>query len=93
MGYYGWLWSYGTDFGNRYADVHTMLDGCHSQPRTGCAVFELLRQYGVGYVEIDDRVDSPGVIDSQVDLSWWGSQGFPVVARSGHITVYDVRNP
>jgi hypothetical protein len=24
-------------------------------------------------------------------VSWWSSQGFPVVARSDHITVYDVR--
>ncbi len=93
MGYYGWLWSYGTDFGNRPADVRTMLDGCHSQPRSACPVFGLLRTYNVGYAEIDDRVRAAGVFDSRVDLRWWASQGFPVVARSDHITVYDVRAP
>jgi hypothetical protein len=93
MGYYGWLWSYGTDFGNRVADVRTMLDGCHSEPRSMCAVFPLLMAYHVAYVEIDDRVGDPGIFDPQVDVAWWGEQGFPVVARSDHVTVYDVRTP
>ena len=93
MGYYGWLWSYGTDFGTRFNDVRTMLEGCHNQPRSTCAVFGLLGQYRVQYVEIDDRLTSPGVIDAQVDLRWWAAQGFPVVARSDHVTVYDVRGP
>jgi hypothetical protein len=93
MGYYGWLWSYGTDFGTRFNDVRTMLEGCHNQPRSTCVVFGLLGQYRVQYVEIDDRLTSPGVIDAQVDLRWWAAQGFPVVARSDHVTVYDVRGP
>jgi hypothetical protein len=91
MGYYGWLWSYGTNFGSRPADVRTMLEGCGSAPRSACAVFALLRAYNVSYAEIDDRVQDVGVFDNQVGLSWWASQGFPVVARSDHITVYDVR--
>ena len=91
MGYYGWLWSYGTDFGSRPSDVRTMLDGCHGRPRTTCAVFGLLRQYHVAYAEIDDRVQDAGVFDGGVDLAWWAAQGFPVVARSDHVTVYDVR--
>jgi hypothetical protein len=93
MGYYGWLWSYGTDFGTRYDDVRTMLEGCHTQPRPSCPVFDLLGRYRVQYVEIDDRVTSPGVVDAQVDVNWWAAQGFPVVARSDHVTVYDVRSP
>jgi hypothetical protein len=93
MGYYGWLWSYGTDFGSRPADVRTMLEGCGSNPRSSCAVFALLRTYDVGYAEIDDRVQDVGVLDNQVGLSWWASQGFPVVARSDHVTIYDVRAP
>jgi hypothetical protein len=93
MGYYGWLWSYGTDFGTRFNDVRTMLEGCHGQPSSSCAVFGLLGQYRVQYVEIDDRLTSPGVVDAQVDLKWWAAQGFPVVARSEHVTVYDVRSP
>ena len=91
LGYYGWLWSYGTDFGSRPQDVRTMLEGCHNQPRAGCAVFPLLRTYRVDYVEIDDRIGNAGVFDTQVDTAWWAAQGFAVVARSDHITVYDVR--
>ena len=93
MGYYGWLWSYGTDFGTRYNDVRTMLEGCHSQARSSCAVTSLLRRYNVDFVEIDDRLDSPGVVDAQTDVAWWAAQGFAVVARSDHVTVYDVRTP
>jgi hypothetical protein len=93
MGYYGWLWSYGTDFGTRYNDVRTMLEGCQGQPRSSCAVFGLLGRYHVGYAEIDDRLDAPGVVDNQVGLKWWAAQGFPVVARTDHVTVYDVRSP
>ncbi len=91
MGYYGWLWSYGTDFGGRPQDVRTMLEGCTTQSRADCPVFGLLHRYGVGYAEIDDRTADAGVFDSQVGLAWWSQQGFPVVARSDHVTVYDVR--
>ncbi len=91
MGYYGWLWSYGTDFGTRPQDVHTMLEGCATLSRPSCAVFALLRRYHVAYAEIDDRVGDAGSFDAQVNLAWWSSQGFHVVARSDHVTVYDVR--
>jgi hypothetical protein len=91
MGYYGWLWSYGTAFGSRPQDVRTMLEGCHSQPRTNCPVFGLLRTYNVDYVEIDDRIGDAGVFDTQVGVTWWASQGFAVAARGDHVTVYDVR--
>jgi hypothetical protein len=93
LGYYGWLWSYGTDFGTRVADVRTMLEGCHELPRSACPVFGLLSTYHVAFAEIDDRVTAPGVLDPAVDLNWWAGQGFPVVARSDHVTVYDVRGP
>ncbi|MBJ7593516.1 MAG: hypothetical protein JF886_01425 [Candidatus Dormibacteraeota bacterium] len=91
MGYYGWLWSYGTDFASRPQDVRTMLEGCSTQKRSECAVFGLLRAYRVDFAEIDDRIGDAGVFDTQVNVSWWASQGFPVVARSDHVTVYDVR--
>ncbi|MDQ6856086.1 MAG: hypothetical protein M3Z57_03315 [Candidatus Dormibacteraeota bacterium] len=91
MGYYGWLWSYGTDFGQRPQDVRTMLEGCPSQARSDCRVFSLLHTYHVAYAEIDDRVGDAGVFDAQVGLTWWAQQGFPVVARSDHVVVYDVR--
>jgi len=89
MGYYGWLWSYGIDFGSRYSDVLTMYKGCAAaQP---CAVRELLRRYHVSYVEIDNRLNDPGAIQPATDLRWWATQGFPVVASTQNITVYDVR--
>jgi hypothetical protein len=92
LGYYGWLWSYGTDFGTRFNDVRTMLEGCPGQTGSRCAVFDLLTTYHVAYAEIDDQLTAPGVIDDRVNLKWWAAQGFPVVARSDHVTVYDVRN-
>ncbi len=68
-----------------------MLEGCPTTPRSACPVFGLLRTYGVDYAEIDDRVTDAGVFDQQVGVTWWAQQGFPVVARSDHVTVYDVR--
>lgn len=91
MGYYGWLWSYGTNFGTRVTDIQTMYRGC-SGNATGCPIFALLRKYHVSYVEIDDRADSPGAIEPAVNPIWWAGQGFPVVASSQHIVVYDVRH-
>jgi len=61
LGYYGWLWSYGTDFGSRPQDVRTMLEGCHNQPRAGCAVFPLLPTYRVDYV-VDNKDAAPSTV-------------------------------
>jgi hypothetical protein len=91
MGYYGWLWSYGVDFGARYGDVLAMYHGCAATPAS-CPVPSLLRKYKVSYVEIDDRLGDPGAIQPAADLRWWASQGFRVVARTDHITLYDVRS-
>ena len=88
MGYYGWVWSYGIDVGTRPADEHTMYAGC---PTSACPIVGLLHQYRVDYVEIDDRVNDPGAITTNVNAAWWSQQGFPVVARSEHIVIYDVR--
>jgi hypothetical protein len=90
MGYGGWLWSYGIDIGNRYADVQTMYAGCASNEAT-CPIRTLLRKYDISYVEIDNRLTDPGAVDSQADLSWWADQGFPIVGRTDHIIIYDVR--
>ena len=88
MGYYGWLWSYGTVFGARQADVVTMYRGCAET--APCRVYSLLRRYHVSYVEIDDRINSPGAVTTDVGFDWWASQGLPVVARTAHIVVYNV---
>jgi hypothetical protein len=90
MGYGGWLWSYGIDFGTRYADVQTMYGGCANQPAT-CPIPGLLRKYRISYVEIDDRLNDPGAVDAHADVMWWANQGYPVVARSDHLIIYDVR--
>jgi hypothetical protein len=89
MGYGGWLWSYGIDIGNRYADVQAMYAGCTTGE--ACRVPGLLRKYDISYVEIDDRLNDPGAVDSQAGLSWWSHQGFPIVATSDHIIIYAVR--
>ena len=89
MGYGGWLWSYGITFETRYKDVQTMYTGCAGQ--AACPVFSLLHRYGISYVEIDNRLNDPGAIDPHVGLTWWAEQGLPVVARTDHITIYDVR--
>ena len=89
MGYGGWLWSYGITFETRYNDVQTMYTGCAGQ--AACPVFSLLHRYGISYVEIDNRLNDPGAIDPHVGLTWWAEQGLPVVARTDHITIYDVR--
>lgn len=89
MGYYGWLWSYGTVFGTRQVDVQTMYAGC--EQTASCSVYPLLRRYNVSFVEIDDRIDAPGAVTATVGAGWWAQQGLPVVARTDHIVVYDVR--
>ena len=48
-------------------------------------------QYGISYVEIDNRLNDPGAIDPQADMAGGRSQGLPVVAHTDHITIYDVR--
>ena len=89
LGYYGWLWSYGTVFGTRQTDVQAMYEGC-AGAAGDCRVYSLLRQYHVSYVEIDDRLTAPGAITQNVGFQWWASQGLPVVARTTHIVVYNV---
>jgi hypothetical protein len=89
MGYYGWLWSYGVDFGTRYEDVRRMYQGCGDS--TSCPIPGLLRRYHISYVEIDDRLQSAGAIEPAAGLDWWRSKGFKVVGRADHVVVYDVR--
>lgn len=91
MGYYGWVWSYGVDFGTRIDDVHTLYRGCGTAAPGTCRVPELLRRYDISFVEIDDRLDDTGVLETGTDLGWWASQGWPVMARNEHIVIYDVR--
>jgi len=85
MGYPGWLNSYGTDFGTRPDDVRAMYTGCATNA-SSCPVPGLLRRYGVSFVELGGwEKDNQSANDS-----WWAAH-YPVLVRSGDITVYDVR--
>jgi len=94
MGYYGWLWSYGVDFGvpphDRTDDVATILRGCETIPASQCQVWRLIKQYGVSYVEISpgNPADTEG---NPADSVWWSEQNLPVVATADNRVVYDVR--
>jgi len=87
VGYNGWLWSYGIDYRARANDVTAMYTGC-GVGQTQCAATELLRLYDVSYVEIPASEYLQRF--SQSGLTWW-SNTFPVAARAGEVTVYDVR--
>ena len=85
MGYPGWLNSYGTDFGTRPDDIRAMYAGC-SADGPACRVAVLLRRYGVSLVELGSwEREEQGANDA-----WWTAH-YPVLARAGDITVYDVR--
>jgi hypothetical protein len=89
LGYYGWLWSYGTVFGPRLTDVPAILHGCSSIPPNVCPVQSLLRKYAISYVEIDTRYTST----ENENPRWWATSGYPLIASDSNIFVYDVRNP
>jgi hypothetical protein len=85
MGYAGWLNSYGTDFGSRPDDIHTIYAGC-AEGATDCPVTSLLRRYHVIAVELGSWERD----QQQANDSWWSAH-YPVLARTSDITVYDVR--
>jgi hypothetical protein len=87
MGYPGWLNSYGTDFGTRPEDVRTMYGGCPAGA-SSCPVPGLLRRYGVSFVELGGWERD----NQAANEAWWAAH-YPVLVRSGDITVYDVRRP
>jgi hypothetical protein len=86
MGYAGWLNSYGTDFGSRPGDVHTMYAGCPGVDQ-GCPVAALLHRYGVSFVELGSWEREQEAAND----GWWAAH-YPVLARAGGTTVYDVRH-
>jgi hypothetical protein len=88
LGYGGWLWSYGIDFGTRPADVATMYRGC-ADDQTECPVPGLLRRYHVSYVELGswERDSGHGLAPRE---AWWSAH-FPVLTRAGNTVIYDVR--
>ena len=93
MGYWGWLWSYGTIIGSRQNDAKAMYKGCQqlSIGDAACPVRDLLDRYGISFVEVDTRGDTNGIVD--IDATWWSQQGLAVAAQSRDAVVYDVRRP
>ena len=89
LGYYGWLWSYGTDFGTRPRDEVIMYAGCPSRDDVSCAATRLMHSYGIEYAEIRD--DQPVGGQPPANPAWWAAH-FAVVARADHVVVYDVRH-
>lgn len=85
VGYPGWLFSYGIDYGPRLADVATMLAGCPATPDADCPVFGLLRRYGV----TDVRIGPTELSQFHANDGWWSAH-FPVVVRVGDVSVYAV---
>jgi len=88
LGYGGWLWSYGIDFGTRPADVVTMYRGC-ADSQSECPVPGLLRRYRVSYVEIGAWERDPGH-GLALREAWWSAH-FPILTRAGNTVIYDVR--
>lgn len=86
MGWTGWLWSYGFDYGPRQRDVGVAYQGCGSASIAGCpAILGVLRRYDVSYVEVNSTVPAGGA-------QWWAAQRLPVTAASSSTVIYDVRS-
>jgi hypothetical protein len=62
-----------------------MYAGCPGDPQD-CPVERLLRLYGVSFVELGSWER-----DQQTANEPWWSAHYPVLARGGDISVYDVR--
>lgn len=78
MGYRGWLWTHGLNYGSRERDVMNMFRGSDQ-------TMQLLGQYGVGYVlieqdKIKDFHENPEFFESQ----------FPVVYRNPNFTLLQI---
>jgi hypothetical protein len=78
MGYRGWLWSYGVDYGQVERDVAAMYAG-------GSRAAELLAKYDVSYVCLGPSERS--LLHANEPFF---SARYPVVIRSGPFLVYDV---
>jgi hypothetical protein len=79
MGYRGWLWSYGIDYGKRESEIKTMLQGIEGSEL-------LLNKYDVDYVVL-----SPSEMDNywQGNLSWYDER-FERVAYFGNIYIFRI---
>jgi hypothetical protein len=78
MGYRGWLWSYGIDYGQTEQDVAAMYAG---GPRTAL----LLERYGVSYVCVGPSERSL----LNANEAFFNTH-YPLAIRSGPFLIYDV---
>jgi hypothetical protein len=79
MGYRGWLWSYGIDYGQVERDVAAMYAG-------GAEAARLLEKYGIAYVCV-----GPSERSLLHPNEPFFDARYPVVIRSGPFVVYNVR--
>ena len=72
MGYRGWLWTHGIDYGHREQDVMEMFQGSERTPN-------LLRQYRVDYVllesdKINELQENPGFFTDRFSVAYRSSK-------------------
>lgn len=79
LGYRGWMWTYGIEYGPREMDLYAMFTG-------GDEALELLDAYSVDYVVIGPSER----FDFKANEAFF-AQRFPVVMQDAHYTVYMVK--
>jgi hypothetical protein len=80
MGYRGWLWSYGVDYGQREREIKEMYEGSDDAQ-------DLLKKYQISYVVIgpDEKRQYKANIE-------YFSSRFPLVLRDSDTLVFDTRS-
>lgn len=78
LGYPGWLWTHGIDYGERERDVRTMYQGGEEAER-------LLQTYGVGYVVVDGVALQFGA-----DEEYFSSR-YPILTQTPWYRIYEIK--
>lgn len=83
LGYVGWIWSYGIDYGDREFDIGRMFSGSEAAP-------ELLKKYDVDYVVIGpaERAEKRFQVNEQ-----YFAERYEVWQRFDVVTIYDLNRP
>lgn len=81
MGYPGWLWTYGIDYGKRQSDIQTIYSG---SPQTT----PLFQQYQIDYLVI-----GPSEIEQLHPNQTYFDSHFPVLIRTDNYTIYQISLP
>ena len=80
MGYRGWLWTYGIDYGSREKDVRTMFYG-------GKDTKNLLKQYRVDYVVI-----GPSEKSNYSANETFFAKNYPLFYQQDQTKIYQIKN-